>query len=70
VTPETFKEWISDMKALELARSDADCARLLDISFNSLVIMKRRGANQRTDLACHAILMEIGSYTQSLADEI
>jgi hypothetical protein len=56
MTPEAFAEWLAEMKAAKLARSDAECARLLGLSANAVVIMKRRGADQRTALACKALL--------------
>lgn len=51
-----FRVWLSEMKEAGLARSDAECARLLGISANSVVAMKRNGADTRTALACTALL--------------
>lgn len=56
MTPEAFTNWLAAMKAAGLARSDAECARLLGIAANSVVLMKRKGADRRTALACRALL--------------
>lgn len=50
-----FTEWLAAMKAAGLARSDADCGRLLGVSANSIVAMKQRGTDRRTALACRAL---------------
>lgn len=55
MTPESFNRWLADMKAAGIAKSDADCARLLGLSANSIVAMKKNGADQRTALACRAL---------------
>jgi hypothetical protein len=55
MTPAAFVEWLAAMKAAGLIRSDADAARLLGISANSVVKMKRNGADLRTALACRAL---------------
>lgn len=62
MSAEHFLEWIEEMKAAALARSDAECARLLDISANALVAMKKRGADRRTALACRALLHRMEPY--------
>jgi DNA-binding CsgD family transcriptional regulator len=62
VTPESFTAWLADMKSAGLARSDAECARLLGISANSVVTMKRNGADRRTALACRALLHRLEPY--------
>jgi len=56
MTAPQFVAWLAAMKAAGLARSDAECARLLGISANSVVTMKDRGADRRTALACRALL--------------
>lgn len=56
MTPESFLNWLAAMKAAGLARSDAECARLLGLSANALVKIKRKGSHQRTALACRALL--------------
>lgn len=60
--PEQFTKWLAEMKAAGLARSDAACARLLDVAPNSVVIMKRNGADTRTALACRALLHRLAPY--------
>lgn len=62
MTPETFTNWLADMKSAGLARSDAECARLLGISANSVVAMKKTGADLRTALACRALLHRMEPY--------
>ena len=56
MTPEAFTAWLAEMRSAGLARSDAAAARLLGISANAVVIMKRRGADHRTALTCRALL--------------
>lgn len=58
-----FIMWLADMKSAGLARSDAQCAKLLGISSNSVVDMKKRGADLRTALACNAILKGVPPYS-------
>lgn len=55
MTPEAFINWLASMKEAGLARSDAAAARLLGVSANAVVKMKRRGADYRTALACRAL---------------
>jgi len=55
MTPIQFTQWLAAMKAAGLARSDAACARLLKVSSNSIVNMKRDGTDHRTALACRAL---------------
>lgn len=62
MTPATFTAWLADMKSAGLARSDAECARLLGVSANSVVNMKRNGADHRTALACRALLHRLEPY--------
>ena len=56
MSPEAFISWLAAMKAAGLARSDAAASRLLGISANSVVEMKKRGTDRRTALACRALL--------------
>jgi hypothetical protein len=55
MTPAAFTNWLAEMKAAGLARSDAAAARLLGVSANTVVTMKREGADLRTALACRAL---------------
>jgi hypothetical protein len=63
MTAEAFNNWLADMKSAGLARSDAECARLLGISANSVVTMKKNGADLRTALACRALLHRMEPYS-------
>ena len=62
MTPEAFTRWLAEMKSAGLARSDAAAARLLGISANSVVTMKKNGADLRTALACRALLHRMEPY--------
>ena len=53
--PAAFTNWLASMKEAGLARSDAAAARLLGVSANTVVTMKREGADLRTALACRAL---------------
>jgi len=63
MTAEQFTRWLAEMKAAGLARSDAQCARLLDVSANAVVAMKKNGADTRTGLACRALLHRLKPYS-------
>lgn len=58
----SFNFWLADMKSAGLARSDAECARLLGISANGLLKMKKQGTDKRTALACRALLHRMEPY--------
>lgn len=62
MTAVSFQLWLDDMKLANLARSDAAAARLLGVSANSVVKMKRNGADLRTALACRALLHRLEPY--------
>lgn len=62
MTAERFCEWLAAMQAQGRARSDAECGRLLGVSANSVVQMKRRGADLRTAFACAALLAGLPAY--------
>lgn len=57
-----FQEWLAEMKASGLARSDAACGRLLGVSANTILAMKRYGTDTRTALACRALLHRLEPY--------
>jgi DNA-binding CsgD family transcriptional regulator len=63
MTGTSFVKWLIDMKVSGLARSDAECARLLGISANSVVSLKKNGADMRTALACRALLHRLEPYS-------
>ena len=62
MTADAFTRWLAEMKQSGLARSDAKCAELLGISANSVVAMKKNGADLRTALACRALLHRMEPY--------
>jgi len=62
MTADQFTRWLAEMKDSSLARSDAKCAELLGISSNSVVTMKKQGADLRTALACRALLHRMEPY--------
>lgn len=63
MTADAFIRWLAEMKAAGLARSDAECARLLGVSANAVVGMKKNGtSDKRTDLACRALLHRMEPY--------
>ena len=63
MTAEAFTRWLAEMKeTIKGARSDAACARLLGVSANSVVAMKKNGADLRTALACRALLHRLEPY--------
>lgn len=55
MSPEAVRRWILEMKRLKLATSDAECARLLGISPNTMTKIKREGGDMRTALAFRAL---------------
>lgn len=63
MSPAAFIAWLADMKSAGLSRSDAECARLLGLSANSVVNMKRNGTDRRTALACRALLHRLEPYS-------
>lgn len=66
MSPAAFNAWLADMQSAGLARSAAECARLLGVSENSIYTMKRQGvrgaAAERTALACRALLHRLEPY--------
>ena len=60
MTPDAFKRWLADMKSAGLAKSDADCARLL--GYRDVAIQKRNGGDQRLAMACTAALHRMQAY--------
>lgn len=55
MTPEFFCQWLAEMKSENLARSDAECARLLERDVSNIVRMKKRGADKVVALACRVL---------------
>lgn len=68
MTPETFIQWLADMKSAGLARSDAAAGRLLGLTPNGIVKIKTRGADHRTALACAALLAGVKPYGSTIEE--
>jgi hypothetical protein len=64
ISGETFTRWLVEMRREGIADTDAAAARLLGMSANAIVIMKRRGADQRTALACRALLHRMEPFAE------
>jgi hypothetical protein len=62
MSPADFIRWLADMKSAGLARSDAECARLLGISTAGLLKRKKQGAGKEAALACRALLHRMEPY--------
>ncbi|MEF2551959.1 hypothetical protein VQ042_11410 [Aurantimonas sp. A2-1-M11] len=65
MTATAFAEWLAAMRAAGLARSDAACGRLLGVSANAVVLMKRKGADHRTALACRALFHRLEPWVEA-----
>lgn len=62
MSPETFCQWLDDMRAANLANTDAAAARLLGITPRGLLNKKNKGADRITALACNALLASLWPY--------
>lgn len=62
MTPDDFRAWLAEMKSAGLARSDAECARLLGKTDDTVVSYKRKGADRTVALACRALLHRLEPY--------
>lgn len=62
MTPAAFTAWLADMKSAGLARSDAECGRLLGKSADQIVRYKRNGADRTVALACRALIHRLDAY--------
>lgn len=60
--PEVFEAWMLEMAKPPFFASDAECARLLGISANGLLKMKKQGTTRQTALACRALLHRMTPY--------
>ena len=56
MTPTSFITWLAEMKSAGLARSDAECGRMLGRSADQIVRYKHSGADNVIALACRALL--------------
>ncbi len=59
---QTFTKWLAAMKAAGLARSDAECGRLLGVSPDTIVRRKAEGCTREVALACRALLHRMEPY--------
>ena len=62
MTPAAFIAWLADMRSAGLARSDAECGRMLGKSADQIVRYKRAGADLTVALACRALLHRLEPY--------
>lgn len=62
MTAAQFNAWLAAMKAAGLARSDAECGRLLGRSADQVVRYKQNGADRMVALACRALLHRLEPY--------
>jgi hypothetical protein len=62
MTPDSFTSWLAAMRLAGLARSDAECARLLGRTDDTIIAYKRRGADLTVALACRALLHRLEPY--------
>lgn len=56
MTAEQFSAWLAEMKSAGLAKSDADCARLLGRTDDTIIKYKRNGTDRTVALACRALI--------------
>lgn len=61
-TPEQVRAWLMHLKHKGIVTSDAGAGRLLGITAVAMNIMKKRGADRRTALACQAIIRKLPPY--------
>jgi hypothetical protein len=59
----TFTAWLAEMKSAGLARSDAECGRLLGRSADQVVRYKQAGADRVVALACRALLHRLEPFS-------
>lgn len=62
MTADAFTNWLAAMKAACLARSDAECGRLLGITPRQVLNIKANGGTLQTALACRALLRNLKPY--------
>lgn len=63
MTADQFAKWLSEMKArFTDIKSDADCARLLGKSDDTVVSYKKKGTDRTVALACRALLHRLEPY--------
>lgn len=63
MTPTQFTAWLAAMKTTSTdIKSDADCARLLGKSDDTVVSYKKKGTDRTVALACRALLHRLEPY--------
>jgi len=62
MTSTQFHQWLAAMKAAGLAKSDAECGRLLGRTATQIVTYKRKGCDRAIALACSALLAGLDAY--------
>lgn len=67
MTADQFKAWLAEMKSTGIAATDTACAKALGLHVNTMLLMKDRGADKRTALACAALLRRILPYGEAEA---
>lgn len=60
--PEEVRRWIETVKLSGLASTDVEIAALIGKSVDTLGLMKKRGADRTTALACNAVLSRVPPY--------
>lgn len=69
LSPEAFVFWLDLVRFKKLAKSDAEAGQLLGITKNTVSTMKKSGADQRTALACNAILHRLPPFHRDQFEE-
>lgn len=59
---DTFEKWLGEMRMARLAKSDADCARLLGKHPDTVARYKSEGCDRTTALACRALVHRMEPY--------
>lgn len=62
MTAEDFRAWLAEMQSKGLARSDAECGRIIGRTANMVQVYKAKGANLTVALACNAVVKGIGPF--------
>lgn len=62
MTAEDFLCWLADMKMAGIARTDAECARMLGKTDDTIIAYKRKGTDLTVALACRALLIGAKPY--------
>lgn len=67
LSPEAFVFWLDLVRFKKLANSDVEAGKLLGITKNTVVTMKKSGADKRTALACEAVLKGLTPFQRTHA---